>query len=137
MESKHASAIAYKLMDILLVLGCPHILQWDNGTEVATVVSNENKDMWKAIVTVHDKPHLLKARVQYNVLLLIQNIYLFQSVISYQQIDTPQSFSPVDTPAPVTSPPTTMASQQEHQQPADHPTLLMQSFNSKQTKKRT
>ena len=38
-----------------------------------------------------------------------------ESVMSYQQIDTPQPFSPVDTPAPAASPPTTTASQQEHQ----------------------
>ena len=43
-----------------------------------------------------------------------------QSVVSYQQIDTPQPFSPVDTLAPATSPPTNTASQQEHQQPSLH-----------------
>ena len=43
-----------------------------------------------------------------------------QSVMSYQLIDTLQPFSPVDTLAPAASPPTTTASQQEHQQPGRH-----------------
>ena len=37
-----------------------------------------------------------------------------QSVMSYQQIDTPQPFSPANIPAPAVSPSTTVASQQEH-----------------------
>ena len=37
------------------------------------------------------------------------------SVLSYQQIDTPQLFLPAYKPATAASPPTTTASQQEHQ----------------------
>ena len=40
-----------------------------------------------------------------------------QSVMSYQQIDTPQPFSPANMLAPAASPPTTSTSQQKHQQP--------------------
>ena len=37
--------------------------------------------------------------------------------MSYQQIDTPQLFSPADMQPPTASPPTTTDTQQEHQQP--------------------
>ena len=55
-----------------------------------------------------------------------------QSVMSYQQIDTLQPFSPAHTPAPATSLLTTTASQQEHQQPPAQPLPPLQSANAKQ-----
>ena len=55
-----------------------------------------------------------------------------QSLVSYQQIDKPQPFLPVDTPAPTASPPITTASQQAHRQPAAQPPHPLQSANAKQ-----
>ena len=55
-----------------------------------------------------------------------------QSVMSYQQIDTPHLFSPNDMPALATSPPTTTASQREHQQPPAQPPPPPQSADAKQ-----
>ena len=55
-----------------------------------------------------------------------------QSVMSNQQSDTPQPFSPADTPAPATSPTTTTTSQQEHQQAPTQPPPSTQSENAEQ-----
>ena len=55
-----------------------------------------------------------------------------QSVMSYQQIYTPQPFSPVDTLAPAASPLTTTASEQQQQQPAAQHLLPPQSASAKQ-----
>ena len=57
---------------------------------------------------------------------------LQHSMMSYQQIDTPQLFSPANTPAPATSPQTTSISQQEHQQPPALPPSPLQSANARQ-----
>ena len=56
---------------------------------------------------------------------------LEEAVMSYQHIDTPQPFSPVDTHAPAASPATT-TSQQEHQQPPAQPQPPPQSADVKQ-----
>ena len=55
-----------------------------------------------------------------------------QSVMSYQQIDTLQPFSPADTPASVASPPTTTSAQQEHQWPPAQLQHPLQSAGNKQ-----
>ena len=55
--------------------------------------------------------------------------------MSYQQIDTPQLFSPANTPAPATPPPTFTTSEQEHQQPQAQPTP--HSVNAKFSDRRT
>ena len=54
------------------------------------------------------------------------------SVLSYQQIDTPQLFSRADTPAPAASPLTTTTSQQEHQQTPVQPPSSLQAAKAKQ-----
>ena len=55
-----------------------------------------------------------------------------KSVMSFQQIDTPQLFLPVNIPAPAASPPITNTSQQEYQQPAAQPPPPLQSADAKQ-----
>ena len=74
--------------------------------------------------TSEDSPH--------NILGLSSFFGNLQSVMSNQHIDTPQSFSPVDTPAPATSSPTTTTSQQGHQQQPAKPPPPLQSADAKQ-----
>ncbi|XP_041357862.1 KRAB-A domain-containing protein 2-like [Gigantopelta aegis] len=53
---KHASEVAYQLLDIYLLLGAPSILQSDNGSEFTAQVITELKQMWPELVIVHGKP---------------------------------------------------------------------------------
>ena len=54
--SKRAAEVAYQLMDIFLMLGAPHILQSDNGSEFTASVITELKLLWPDLLLVHGKP---------------------------------------------------------------------------------
>ena len=69
---------------------------------------------------------------QYNISGLSSFFGNLQSVMSYQQIDTPQPYSPADTSAPLASPPTTTVTQPQHQQPSAHPSPPPESADTKQ-----
>ncbi|XP_063415849.1 KRAB-A domain-containing protein 2-like [Mytilus trossulus] len=56
LTSKHASEVAYQLLDIFLLFGAPHILQSDNGREFTANIIKELKDMWADCTKVHGKP---------------------------------------------------------------------------------
>ena len=56
MTSKRAAEVAYQLMDIFLMLGAPHILQSDNGSEFTASVITELKLLWPDLLLVHGKP---------------------------------------------------------------------------------
>ncbi|XP_041346801.1 KRAB-A domain-containing protein 2-like [Gigantopelta aegis] len=56
LTSKHASEVAYQLLDIYLLQGAPSILQSDNGSEFTAQVITELKQMWPDLFIVHGKP---------------------------------------------------------------------------------
>lgn len=56
LTSKRAAEVAFHLLDIFLLLGAPHILQSDNGSEFTASVIVELKLMWPELLMVHGKP---------------------------------------------------------------------------------
>ena len=56
LTSKHASEVAFNLIDVFTLFGAPHILQSDNGREFTALVISELKLMWPELVIVHEKP---------------------------------------------------------------------------------
>ena len=56
LTSKRAAEVAYELIDIFLLLGAPHILQSDNGSEFPDSIITELKGMWPELLVVHGKP---------------------------------------------------------------------------------
>ena len=56
LTSKHASEIAFNLIEVSTLFGAPHILQSDNGREFRALVISELKLMWSELVIVHGKP---------------------------------------------------------------------------------
>jgi hypothetical protein len=56
LTSKRAAEVAYKLMDIFLLFGVPHILQSDNGSEFTAQIMSGLKELWQELVIVHGKP---------------------------------------------------------------------------------
>ena len=53
---KHASEVAFNLIEVFTHFGAPHILQSDNGREFTALVISELKLMWPELVIVHGKP---------------------------------------------------------------------------------
>jgi hypothetical protein len=47
--------VGSQLLDIFLLIGAPHILQFDNGREFTANVIKEVKDMWPDCSIVHGK----------------------------------------------------------------------------------
>jgi hypothetical protein len=56
LSSKRAAEVAYQLVDIFLLIGAPHILQSDNGSEFTASVIAELKELWIDLLMVHGKP---------------------------------------------------------------------------------
>ena len=56
LSSKRAAEVAYQLVDIFLLIGAPHILQSDNGSEFTASVITELKELWTDLLMVHGKP---------------------------------------------------------------------------------
>jgi hypothetical protein len=56
LTSKHASEVAFNLIEVFTLFGAPHILQSDNGSEFTALVISELKLMWPELVIVHGKP---------------------------------------------------------------------------------
>lgn len=56
LTSKHASEVAFNLIEVFTLFGAPHILQSDNGREFTALVISELKLMWPELVIVHGKP---------------------------------------------------------------------------------
>jgi hypothetical protein len=55
LTSKRALEVGFQLLDIFLLIGAPHILQFDNGREFTANVIKEVKDMWPDCSIVHGK----------------------------------------------------------------------------------
>ena len=55
LTSKRALEVGSQLLDIFLLIGAPHILQFDNGREFTANVIKEVKDMWPDCSIVHGK----------------------------------------------------------------------------------
>ena len=55
-KTKHATEIAYILLDIFCTFGAPSVLQSDNGREFANSIINELSSMWDGLKIVHGKP---------------------------------------------------------------------------------
>ena len=56
LTSKHASEVAFNLIEVFTLFGEPHILQSDNGREFTALVISELKLMGPELVIVHGKP---------------------------------------------------------------------------------
>ena len=56
LTSKRAAEVAYHLLDIFLLIGAPHILQSENGSEFMASVITELKVLWPDLLMVHGKP---------------------------------------------------------------------------------
>ncbi|XP_041366789.1 KRAB-A domain-containing protein 2-like [Gigantopelta aegis] len=56
LTSERAAEVAFRLMDIFLLLGAPQILQSDNGSEFTASVITELKVLWPDLLMVHGKP---------------------------------------------------------------------------------
>jgi hypothetical protein len=56
LKSKIAAEVAYNLLDIVLILGAPMILQSDNGCEFTANIITELKSLWPDLKIVHGRP---------------------------------------------------------------------------------
>lgn len=56
LENKKAAEVAMHLLEILLVFGCPQILQSDNGREFRAQVVEELKVLWPDLKIIHGRP---------------------------------------------------------------------------------
>ena len=54
--SKHASEVAFNLIEMFTFFGAPHILQSDYGREFTALEISELTLMWLELVIVHRKP---------------------------------------------------------------------------------
>ena len=59
LTSKHASEVAFNLIEVFTLFGAPHILQSDNGSEFTALVISELKLMGPELVIVHGIPDTL------------------------------------------------------------------------------
>ena len=55
LSSKRAAEVAFQLLDIFLLIGAPHVLQSDNGSEFTAAVLNEIMQLWPDLKMVHGK----------------------------------------------------------------------------------
>ena len=62
LTSKRASEVAYKLLDIFLLLGAPCVLQSDNGSEFTAQIIVELKELWPDLVLSMESQDIPKAR---------------------------------------------------------------------------
>lgn len=62
LKTKRATEVAYHLVQIFSLLGCPAVLQSDNGREFAARVIDELKGMWPGLNIVHGKPRNPRAQ---------------------------------------------------------------------------
>lgn len=56
LETKSAPEVAYVLVDLFCIFGCPEILQSDNGREFVNSIINELSSLWPGLKIVHGKP---------------------------------------------------------------------------------
>jgi hypothetical protein len=59
LTSKHATEVAFNLIEVFTLFGEPHILQSDNGREFTALVISELKLMGPELVIVHGIPDTL------------------------------------------------------------------------------
>ena len=57
LTSKHASEVAFNLIEVFTLFGAPHILQSDNGREFTALVISELKLMSSKLIIGHGKIH--------------------------------------------------------------------------------
>ena len=66
LTTKRAAEVAFQLVDIVLLLGAPAILQSDNGSEFTASVITDLKQVWPKLALVHGKPRTHKVKVLWN-----------------------------------------------------------------------
>ena len=63
LASKHATEVAYQLMDVLLLFDAPLVLQSDSGSKFTANIINEVKQLWPDMKLVNGKLRHTQSRV--------------------------------------------------------------------------